>query len=236
MGSLSWILPSLPRDLSQQVQRVYRGDKMMAHDRTAGDASAPLAPAMFQEVWLTLTPQERLERFHRLNWADAETFFLSLSAHDQAEVVRGLSLTEQRLWMRLLALDDAADVIQEAPPENRDGLLALLVEPIRREVMGLLAYDEEEAGGLMNPRFAHVRPEMRSREALATLRQQAKKQLDMPYYIYVLDREQRLLGVVSFRELFMAPAESRVRDMGIRLTRDSWNTTTAIQRARNARF
>ena len=76
---------------------------MMAHDRTEGDASAPLAPAMLQEVWLTSTPQERLERFHRLPWAEAETFFLSLSAHDQAEVVRGLPLAEQRLWMRLLA-------------------------------------------------------------------------------------------------------------------------------------
>jgi magnesium transporter len=181
----------------------------MAHDRPARDASAP---AMLQEVWLTLTPQERLERFHGLHWAEAEMFFLSLSAHDQAEVVHGLPRAEQRLWMRLLAPDDAADVIQEAPPEDRDGLLALLVESIRGEVMGLLAYDEEEAGGLMNPRFAHVRPEMRSREALAALRQQAKQQLDMPYYIYVLDRQQRLLGVVSFRELFMAPAEASVRD------------------------
>jgi magnesium transporter len=153
----------------------------MAHDRTEGEASTPLAPAMLQEVWLISTPQERLERFHRFPWAEAETFFLSLSAHDQADVVHGLPLAEQRLWMRLLAPDDAADVIQEAPPEERDELLALLAEPIRGEVRGLLAYDEEEAGGLMNPRFAHVRPEMRSREALAALRQQAKKQLDMPY-------------------------------------------------------
>ena len=178
----------------------------MAHDRPVGDASTPLTPAILQEVWLTLTPQERLDRFHRLHWADAEMFFLSLNAHDQAEVVRGLPRSEQRLWMRLLAPDDVADVIQETPPEEHDGLLALLAAPIHEEVRGLLAYDEEEAGGLMNPRFAHVRPEMRSREALAALRQQVKKPLDMPYYIYVLDREQQLLGVVSFRELFMAPA------------------------------
>jgi magnesium transporter len=186
---------------------------LMAHDRPAGEASVPLAPAILQEEWLTLTPQERLDRFHRLPWADAEMFFLSLSTHDQAEVACGLPLAEQRLWMRLLAPDDAADVIQEAPPEHRDGLLALLAEPIQEEVRGLLTYGEEEAGGLMNPRFAHVRPEMRSREALAALRQQAKKSLDMPYYIYVLDREQRLLGVVSFRELFMAPTEASVGDL-----------------------
>jgi magnesium transporter len=167
---------------------------------------------MLQEAWLTLTPQERLERFHRLHWSDAEAFFLGLSAHDQAEVIPSLPLPEQRLWMRLLAPDDAADVIQEASPEHRDGLLALLAEPMQEEVMGLLAYDEEAAGGLMNPRFAHIRPEMRSREALAMLRQQIQGQLGMPYYIYVLDREQRLLGVVSFRELLTAPAEATVRD------------------------
>jgi hypothetical protein len=50
---------------------------MMAHDQPVEDASAPLTPALLQEVWLTLTPQEQLDRFHRLPWAEAETFFLS---------------------------------------------------------------------------------------------------------------------------------------------------------------
>jgi len=53
---------------------------------------------------------------------------------------------------------------------------------------------------------------MSSRETLTFLRQQATEHLETPYYIYVLDHAQRLLGVVSFWELFTAPAERLVQE------------------------
>ena len=101
---------------------------------------------------------------------------------------------EQRSWMRLLPPDDAADVIQAAPTEKRDALLALLDEPTRREVTALLAYAEDNAGGLMNPRYARLRPEMTVDEAISYLRKQMREQPRTIYYAYVLDAEQRLLG------------------------------------------
>jgi hypothetical protein len=70
---------------------------------------------MLQKAWLTLTPPERLEHFHRLIWAETEAFFLGLRALEPAEVIRCLPCPEQRLSPRLLAPDDTADVIQEAP-------------------------------------------------------------------------------------------------------------------------
>ena len=54
--------------------------------------------------------------------------------------------------------DDAADVIQAAPTEKREALLALLDEPTRSEVTALLAYAEDDAGGLMNPRYVARAP------------------------------------------------------------------------------
>ena len=115
--------------------------------------------------------------------------------------------------MRLLPPDDAADLIQAAGPEHRDALLALLDEPTRKEVTALLAYAEDEAGGLMSPRYARLRPDMTVDEAITYLRRQAREQLETIYYIYVLDAEQHLLGVVSFRELFAAPSDKTVRDV-----------------------
>jgi magnesium transporter len=115
--------------------------------------------------------------------------------------------------MRLLPPDDAADVIQEAPEEERDGLLSLLDEPTRREVSALLAYAEDEAGGLMNPRYARLRPDMSADEAITYLRRQARERLETIYYVYVLDPAQRLLGVVSFRELFAASPGKSIRDI-----------------------
>ena len=188
--------------------------------RTDGEG-APVTPktqharssSEVQEAWPALSPDERLQHFDQLPHADAEEFFLSLNAFDQAALLLALPSRERRLWMRLLAPDDAADLIQEVPPDTREALLALLDEPTRIEVMALLAYAEDEAGGLMSPRYARVRPDMRVDEAISYLRRQAREQLETIYYAYVLDAQQRLLGVVSFRELFGASGEKHVREV-----------------------
>jgi magnesium transporter len=166
-----------------------------------------------REVWRVLSQRDRVEGFLLLPRAEAEELFFSLSAADQAAIVLGLPEGERRSWVRLLAPDDAADLIQAAPAPERGALLALLDEPTRQEVRGLLAYAEDLAGGLMNTRFARLRPEMTVDEAMAYLRKQGRQQVETIYYCYVLDSDQRLLGVVSFRELFDAHAGQHVRDV-----------------------
>ena len=166
-----------------------------------------------KDEWAVLGSAERVRAFATLPPADAEAFFRRLSPPDQAELLLALPPGERRLWMRALPPDDAADVSQEAPAEERDGLLALLDEPTRKEVTALLAYAEDDAGGLMNPRYARLRPDMSVDEAISYLRRQARERVGTLYYVYVLDAEQHLLGVVSFRELFAAPADQRVRDV-----------------------
>ncbi len=165
------------------------------------------------EAWPVLSAEERVEGFLELDRGDAEDFFLSLSPRGQAIVLEGVPAAERRLWMRLLAPDDAADVVQELPSERRQEFLRLLDEPTRAEVTALLAYAEDDAGGLMSPRFARLRPDMTVDEAISYLRRQAREKLETIYYVYVLDSEQRLLGVVSFRELFASPGSRPVREI-----------------------
>src|SRR2546422_132284 len=165
------------------------------------------------DAWPVLSAEERLEGLRLLPHADAEDLLLSLPARDQAELILETSAGERRSWMRLLPPDDAADVVQAAPQAEREGLLALLDEPTRKEVAALLAYAEDDAGGLMNPRYARLRPDMSVDEAITYLRRQARERLETIYYVYVLDAEQRLLGVITFRELFSAPPDKTVRDI-----------------------
>jgi len=164
------------------------------------------------ERWPVLDPEEQVEAFRALTPAVADDFFLSLDPREQAELVVGLPRGERKVWMRLLPPDDAADLVQEAEEEEAAWLLDLLDETTRREVTALLAYAEDVAGGLMSPRFARVRPDMTVGEAFAYLRRQAPL-LETIYYVFVLDREQRLLGVLSFRDLFEAPSGRRVEDI-----------------------
>jgi magnesium transporter len=181
----------------------------------AADPDAPerLSLDDLQDAWSLLVAEDRLEAFRALDRTEAEDFFLGLSSHDQAALLLGLPPAERRSWFRLLAPDDAADLIQEVPSDERDGLLALLDDPTRREVGALLAYSEDDAGGLMNPRYARVRPDITIDEAITYLRRQAAERTQSLPYAYVLDQDQRLLGVVSYRELFTAKAEQTVQEV-----------------------
>ena len=166
-----------------------------------------LTAAEIHEVWHILSAQERIEAFQHMDRAESDDFFLGISAREQVAILLAMQEGERRPWFRLLAPDDAADVVQHMPQSERTAFLEMLDEPTRREVTALLAYAEDAAGGLMSPRFARLRPEMTVGEAIRYLQRQAQDQLETIYYAYVLDREQRLEGVVSFRDLFTAPGD-----------------------------
>lgn len=175
-------------------------------------ATTEISADELHEAWRLLSPAERIESFNFLARGDAEEFFLELRAADQLAVIESMPRSVKRTWIRLLAPDDAADLIQEADPELRAELLDLLDAPTRRDVTTLLAYEEDEAGGLMSPRYARVRPDMTVDEAIGYLRMQAQN-VETLNYAYVLDARQHLLGVTSLRELFSAPGSKKVSEM-----------------------
>jgi|tagenome__1003787_1003787.scaffolds.fasta_scaffold20962938_3 magnesium transporter len=172
-----------------------------------------LSGAELQDAWAVLSRADRAEGFAMLPRPEAEELFLGLRAKDQLHLLLSLAAGERRSWMRILPPDDAADLLQEAPGLEREGLLALLDEPTRKEVKALLAYQEDQAGGLMSPRYARVRSEMTVDEAVSYLRQQARAQVETIYVAYVLGPDQRLVGAVSFRDLFAADPRKHVRDV-----------------------
>jgi magnesium transporter len=166
-----------------------------------------------REIWSFANPEEKVEGFRSLSPSEAEDLFLTLDTRAQSDLLAALPANERQLWMRQLPPDDAADLLQSTPAELREALLRLLDEPTRREVSALLAYAEDEAGGLMSPRYVRLRPDMSVDEAIKYLRRAARERAETIYYIYVLDASQCLVGVVSFRELFSAPPDRTVRDV-----------------------
>ena len=166
-----------------------------------------------RDAWPLLDLDERGDGLRVLPREDAEDFFASLPAADQAALILHFRPGQRRQWMRMLEPDDVADVIQEAGEDNKARLLGLLDVPTRKEVTALLAYAEDEAGGLMSTRYARLRPQMTADEAISFLRRQARASVETIYYAYVLDPDQRLLGVVSFRDLFAADPKKIVAEI-----------------------
>jgi len=176
-------------------------------------AEKSFALAELYEAWPVLSEPERVEGFKLLQPDNAEDFFLHLGARDKAQLTLALLPGERKLWMRLLAPDQALEVIQQAPGEEREGLLSLLDDKTRRELKGLLDYAEEQARGLLNPRYARLRPQMSVDEAVSFLRRDARGRAQTIYYAYVTDAEERLLGIVTFRDLLITPGDKTVQDV-----------------------
>jgi magnesium transporter len=172
---------------------------------------SPLLEA--HDVWSQLSSDQRKEKFTSLSRTDAEELFLNLGPTDQSELMSEMNTLEMRSWFRLLAPDDAADLIQEVDTDKKEEFLSLLDPQTKREVSALLAYAEDEAGGLMNSRFIRLRPNMNVDEAISYIRIQAKTQVEIVYYSYVLDPDQKLVGVVSFRELFASAPNKKIAEI-----------------------
>src|SRR5258706_3563069 len=169
--------------------------------------------ADLRDAWPVLDAEARVEGFRYLTTAEAEEFFYELQALDRAQLVLNLPAVEERWWPRGLVPDDVADLVQGTPIEERGKLLALLDDATRKEIGALLAYSEDEAGGLMNRGYARLRADAGVDEAISYLRRQTRERVESIYYAYVLDELQKLVGVVSFRQLMMARGDARVRDV-----------------------
>jgi Mg/Co/Ni transporter MgtE len=105
--------------------------------------------------------------------------------------------------------DAAADLLAELPQDESEEILAKMEAPEAREVEQLLHYDENSAGGMMNTEYLHLSPAMSAETALLEVREQAKE-IAQVHDCFVIQRDRRLLGVLSLRDLLLAPPEMPV--------------------------
>ena len=172
-----------------------------------------MTPDELLAAWPILDRKERVEAFQQLEGEDGEEFFTHLDAVDQAELLLDIPQSRRRDLLGLLPPDDLADIFQELDERSQRVVFRTLSEEERAEVEQLASYDFDDAGGLMTPDFAHVLPDMTVDQAIVALRMQLKERPETLRYIYVLERDGRLAGVVSFRSLFGAPPRTVVREL-----------------------
>ncbi|MEZ4828217.1 MAG: magnesium transporter [Bacteroidia bacterium] len=111
-----------------------------------------------------------------------------------------------------LAPDDAADLLAQIPEESKEKILQYIPKEDESVISKLLTYEEDTAGGLMNPELVVVRDSMTKLEALREVVRQSEDQ-DEFYTIYVVDEENRLKGFLTFRSLFLARNTEPVKNI-----------------------
>ena len=129
--------------------------------------------------------------------------FLDLTAEMQVEDLANVFET--------MPTDDVADLLGQLPEEKSDAILQRMRKKESTEVEDLLSYEDDTAGGIMVPEFIALSEETTAREAISSL-QKEHSQVEMPFYLYVVDEYGKLVGVSSLRQLVVVAPETPLKD------------------------
>lgn len=179
-------------------------------EELAGFHSADLAD-VFQE----LKPEERLTCFKLLDIEKAAELMEYISPQMQVELLGDIDQEVASKILTKLPHDAAADVLGDMEEDESETYLDKLPHKFSEEVRELLTYNEDTAGGIMNPVVLTVNSDMNVQDVLNYIRIKAEKDNLELYYIYVVDKQNHLLGVVSLRKLLTSPANKKIEDIMI---------------------
>lgn len=159
------------------------------------------------EVFDELDVEDQAEILPRLDPGDAAEILAELDEKDQADIAERVSDTSLSDILDEMEPDDAADVIGDLPEERQERVLSQMEEA--DDVRPLLIHPEDSAGGIMTNSFLTLRPMMSAEDAIHALRSWHPGD-EMPYYLFVVDRDRRLVGVVSLRMLITAAPDALI--------------------------
>ncbi|MBV9786918.1 MAG: magnesium transporter [Chloroflexi bacterium] len=167
----------------------------------AADVVAALHPADGADVLEELEPQERADVVEELDPEIGAEVLIELDEDERTDVANRLDVESLSEFLDEMAPDDAADVLGDLSASKAKAALDGMDQP--DEVRGLLEHDEESAGGLMIPHVVAFRQSMTVHQTIEFLRR-AKPDEETSYYLFVTDDADRLIGVVSLRQLIVA--------------------------------
>jgi magnesium transporter len=160
-----------------------------------------LHPADQAEVFNLLNPEQQSQLLAHLDIPSTADLFDELEDEETLEVAENLPLERLADVLDEMDPDEAADLLGDLPPETAEEALANMEDP--DDVIPLLGYSDETAGGRMTTAFIGLRPHTTASKAIQFLKDVSLEN-DVPYYLFVVDREKRLVGVTGLRELVLA--------------------------------
>lgn len=169
-------------------------------------------------------PADIAELFQHLNLKQAEWVFelipnreekadilMELDEEDRKKLMEGMDPEQIGHYIDLLDTDDAVDLIQELDEEDREEVIQNIGDVEQAgDIVDLLQYDEDTAGGLMGTELISVNENLSMPDCLKEMRRQAED-LDDIYYVYVVDDDNRLKGVLPLKKMITHPSVSKIK-------------------------
>lgn len=171
-----------------------------------------LHPADLAELISQVPHQEGVAFLKNLDVDVAADTISELNPETQVEIIKDLDTEKASDIIEMMSPDVAADVLNELPADKAREILEHIEKEDAEDIQELLGHEEDTAGGLMTNEFIVYPPDMTVQDVLKRFKEDASE-IETVYYIYVTDSSERLLGVLSLRELLMASPEARLSEI-----------------------
>lgn len=181
------------------------------NDAEARAALADLHPADVAELYQDLDLSEAEYLYKLLDDETAAEVLMELDDDDRQKLLDDMPAEMIAKQIDHLDTDDAVDLIQQLDAEERDEILSHIDDVEQAgDIIDLLKYDEDTAGGLMGTEMLVVNENLSMPECIKELRSQAED-MDEIYYVYVVDNDYKLRGVLPLKKLITHPSVSKIK-------------------------
>ena len=190
-------------DIKEKMERITP----FLESRDYPAIAAILAPSAPVDIGELLSDLESEEIINILKYLPADITGEVLSYLDPdltPEIIHALGETKGSAVLDSMYLDDVADILGELEPTEQKELLEMMEEDDAQDVRELLVYPEDTAGSIMTTEYVALNENVTAEEAINILREKAPS-AETVYYVYVVDDDDVLVGVMSLRDLIVTP-------------------------------
>ncbi len=168
-------------------------------------------PADVAEHLGNLSLEKQVCLMQHLAPEDAAQALAEMEEYSRAEILYNLDLGEAAGILGEMSPDDAADVLDELEEEHRDALLRYFTADDAEELRALMAFDPDTAGGVMNTEIVILDHNITADQGVMQIRREIEDK-EIPYYAYIVDEHERLVGVLSLRDLLLCRPRTLLKD------------------------
>jgi len=184
-------------------------------------------------VFRSLSLAQQLKLFGLISDVEQKgILFSELDADTFQDLIEDMKIEDIVRILESMPADDVADIIGRLPEETSQTILDKMKKAESEEVEDLLRYGDDTAGGIMVPDFISLREDVTAREAIESL-QTEHSDVEMAFYLYVVDEYGKLVGVSSLRQLLVVSPETPLKEF---MTTDVFSVQTDMDQEEVARL
>lgn len=184
----------------------------MGELETVKDWVAELQPYDRAQLYLSLSDTDRMNYIQLFTDAEIAEMMEELDSDGQTALLQTLGPERSLQILNTMATDDAADLLGELDRERSEEILLAMDQKEAEKVKQLLSYPPDSAGGIMTNEYVWIRRTYTVQEAIDKLRTFVEI-AETIYYLYVIDEERKLVGVLSIRDLLLSKPDTKVEDI-----------------------